>query len=101
MFSFLEWSKYPTLNDRFFNKENAYFEAVNNQEEYFREYENKSCTVFPKNMLMTSSHMVFNVPLDLIYDQCYPLHAKATSFCFKCVLVIVNRIILFLVLEIT
>ena len=68
------------LNDSFFNKENTYFEAVNNQEEYFRGYENICCMVFLNNMLMTSSHMVFNIPLDLIYEQCYPLHAKTTSF---------------------
>ena len=101
MFNFLEWSKYLTLNDRFFNKENTYFEAVNNQEEYFRGYENKWCMVFLNNMLMTSSYMVFNIPLDLIYDQCYSLHAKTTSFCFTFVLVIVNPIIWFLVLKIT
>ena len=57
--------------------------------------------VFLNNMLMTLSHMVFNIPLDLIYDQCYPLHTKATSFCFTFVLVIVNPIILLLVLKIT
>ena len=57
--------------------------------------------VFLNNMLMTSSHMVFNIPLDLIYDQCYPLHVKTTSFCFMFVLVIVNPIILALVLKIT
>ena len=52
-------------------------------------------------MLMTLSHMVFNIPLDWIYDQCYPLHAKTTSFCFTFVLIIVNPIILVLVLKIT
>ena len=30
---------------------------------------------------------------DLIYDQCYPLHAKTTSFCFTFALVNVNPII--------
>ena len=34
-----------------------------------------------------------HVVLDLIYDQCYPLHAKTTRFCFTFVLVIVNPII--------
>ena len=47
---------------------------------------------------MTLSHMVFNIPLDWIYDQYCPLHAKATSFRFTFALVIFNLIILFLVL---
>ena len=55
--------------------------------------------VFLNNKLMTSLHIVFNIPLDLIYDQCYPLHAKNTSFCFTFVLVIVNPIILVLPLK--
>ena len=50
---------------------------------------------------MKSSHIAFNITLDLIYDQCYPLHAKTTSFCFTFVLVIFNPIILVLVLKIT
>ena len=37
--------------------------------------------------------VVTHVLLDLIYDQCYPLHAKTTSSCFTFVLVIVNPII--------
>ena len=57
--------------------------------------------VFLNNMLMILSHMVFNIPFDLIHDQCYPLHAKPTIFCFTFVLVIVNPIILFSVLKIT
>ena len=56
---------------------------------------------FLNNMLMTLSRMVFNISLDLIYDQCYPMHAETTSFCFTFVLVIVNPIILLLVLKIT
>ena len=54
------------LNDSFFDKKNTYFEAVNNQEEYFGGYENICCMVFLKNMLMILSHKVFNIPLDLI-----------------------------------
>ena len=100
MFSFLEGSKYLTLNDRFFDKEKTYFGAVNNQEKYFRGYENICCILLLKNILMTSSHIVFTMPLDLINDQCYHLHAKTTSFCFTFVLVIVNPIILVLVLKI-
>ena len=100
-FSFLEWSKYLTWNDCFFNKENAQFEAVNNQEECFRGYDNICCMVFLNNMLMALSHMVFDIPHDWIYDQCYPLHAKTTSVCFTFVLIIVNPIILVLVLKIT
>ena len=49
--------------------------------------------VFPNNMVMTSSHIVFNTLLDLSDNQNYPLHAKAISFCFTFVLVIVNPII--------
>ena len=37
--------------------------------------------------------VVTHVLLNLIYDQCYLLHAKTTSFCFMFVLVIVNAII--------
>ena len=66
-------------------------EAVNNQEEYFRWHENKCFMVFPKNML--TSHIVFNVPFDLIDDQYYPLHRKPTHFRFTFVLVIDNPII--------
>ena len=42
-----------------------------------------------------------NMSIDLVYDQCYSLHAKTASFCFTFVLVIVNPIILVLVLKIT
>ena len=72
MLSFLEGSKCQTENDCFFDKEKTYFEAVNNQEEYLRRYEyvcmyaNICCMVFLNNMLMTSSHIIFNIPLDLI-----------------------------------
>ena len=75
MFSFLEKSKYLTQNDRFSDKENTYFETVNNQEGYIRGYEIICSMVFLKIMLMTLSHIVFNMPLDLIYDQCYHLPA--------------------------
>ena len=37
--------------------------------------------------------------LDLIYGQCYPFHAKTTSYRFTFVLVIVTPIILMLVLK--
>ena len=37
MFNFMEGSKYLTYNDRFFNKKNRYFEAVNNPDEYFKD----------------------------------------------------------------
>ena len=36
--------------------------------------------VFLNNRLMILSHIVFNIPLDLIFDQCYPLYAETTSF---------------------
>ena len=36
--------------------------------------------VFLNNILMALKHTVFNDLLDLIYDQCYPLYAKITSF---------------------
>ena len=42
-----------------------------------------------------------NMSIYLVYDQCYPFHAKTASFCFMFVLVIVNPIILVLVLKIT
>ena len=57
--------------------------------------------IFLSNMLMTSWYMLFDIPLDLIYEQWYPLHVKTTSFCFTFVLAIVNPLILFLVLKIT
>ena len=50
--------------------------------------------VFPNNMVTTSSHIVFNILLDLSDDQNCPLHAKTISFCFTFVLVLVNPIIL-------
>ena len=49
--------------------------------------------VFPNNMVMTSSHIVFNILLDLSDDQNYLLYAKTISFCFIFVLVIVDPII--------
>ena len=36
MLNFLEGNKYLTENDCSFHKEKTYFEAVNNQEEYFK-----------------------------------------------------------------
>ena len=38
--------------------------------------------IFVCNMLMLSAHIVFNIPFDLMYDICYPLHVKTTHFCF-------------------
>ena len=70
--------------------ENTSSEAVNNQEEYSRGYKNIGCVVFQKDIPMTSSHVISNIPLDLIWDQCYPLHAKSTSVCFMFALVISN-----------
>ena len=57
--------------------------------------------VFLNNMLMTLSPIAFNISLDLIYDQCYPLHVKTTCFRFTFVLVTVNPIIVVLVLKFT
>ena len=42
---------------------------------------------------MASSHIVFNILLDLSEDENYPLHAKTISFCFTFVVVIVNPIL--------
>ena len=67
--------------------------GANNPEEYIRVHENICFMVFPNNMVMSSSHMVFNILLDLSDEQNYPLHAKTISFCFTFVLVIVNPII--------
>ena len=36
--------------------------------------------VFLNNMLMKSSPIVFDIPLQLSYDQCYPLHEKPQIF---------------------
>ena len=69
------------------------FEAINNSEEYFIVHENICLMVFPNNMVMTSSHIVFNILLDLSDDQNYLLYAKTISFCFMFVLVIVDPII--------
>ena len=74
-----------------FDKENTHFEAVNNQEEYFPE--NICCMVILNNIPMISSLIVFNNPLDLICDQCYPLNPKATSFYLTFLVVIVNSLI--------
>ena len=49
--------------------------------------------VFPNSMVMKSSHVIFNILLDLIENQNYPLHVKTISFCFTFVLVIVNPIV--------
>ena len=95
MLTFLEKSTYTylTQKDRFFDKEKIYFEDVNNQNEYFRGYENICCMVFLNNILMTSPQIAFNFPFDSIYTNCYPLHAKTTSLCFMFVLVSVSPII--------
>ena len=65
---------------------------MNNQEQYFRGHENICCMVFLNNMPMTWSHIAFNIHLDLIYNQCYPLNAKTKSFCFTFAVVIANSI---------
>ena len=94
MLKFQGVSKYlNNLKNHVLDKENTYFEAVDNQEEYFRGYENICFMAFPNNMLI--SHIVFNVPLDLIDDQYYPLHIKATNFCLSFVLVVGNPIIFY------
>ena len=66
---------------------------MNNQEDYFRGHEHICFMVFPNNML--TSHIVFNVPLDLIDDQDYHLHIKTTSFCFTFALVTDNPIVFY------
>ena len=66
---------------------------MNNQEEYFEGHENICCMVFPNNIPMTLSDIALNFPLDLLYDQCYPLNPKTTSFCFTFTVVIANSII--------
>ena len=38
--------------------------------------------VFVHSMLMLSALIVFNIPFDLMYDICYPLHAETTLFVF-------------------
>ena len=63
---FLKGSKYLTKTDCFFDKEKAYFEAVYNQKKHFGGHENICFLVFLNSMLMTLSHIVFNIPLDLI-----------------------------------
>ena len=90
---FLGESKYSTLNNHLLDKEKTYFEAINNQEEYFRGHENICFMVFPNNIL--TSHMIFNVPLDFIDDQYFSLHIKTTNFCFTFAMVISNAIIFY------
>ena len=34
-------------------------------------------------MLMISPHIAFNIPFDLLYDICYPLHVKTHFFLFS------------------
>ena len=58
------------------------------------EYTKICFMVFPNNVVMTSSHIVFNILLDLSDDQNYYLHPKIIFFCFTFVLVILNPIIL-------
>ena len=70
----------------------TYFKALKNQEESFRQYENICCMMFLNNTLIALSHIVFNIFLGLIYDQCHTLHAKPQVF-FAFVLIIVNAII--------
>ena len=86
MLSFLEENKY--LTSKYLNKylrplfwwKKTYFKALNNQEEYFRRYENICCMIFLNNTLITLSHIVFNISLGLICDQCHPLHVKPQVF---------------------
>ena len=47
--------------------------------------------IFLNNTLKTLSHIVFNISLGLMYDQCHTLHAKPQVF-LAFVLVIVNAI---------
>ena len=68
------------------------YTTLNNQEEYFRQYEKVYSMIFLNNTLIKLSHIVFNISLVLIYDQCYPLHENTTTF-FTFDLVIVNAII--------
>ena len=39
---------------------------------------------------MITPDNVFNIPIDLSYDKCYPLDTKTTIFCFAFVLIIAN-----------
>ena len=55
--------------------------VLNNQEEYFRRCEKMRCMIFLNNTLITLSHIVFNISLGLIYDQCHILYAKP-QVCF-------------------
>ena len=77
-----------------FDKEKTNFEEVNNPQEYFRVHENICLMVFPNNMVMPSSHIVFTILFDLSDDHNYPLHAKTISFCLPFVLVMVNPLFL-------
>ena len=77
-----EESKYLTSKDRFFDKEKTHFKALNNQEEYFRRYENICCMVFLIKMLMTSLHAVFKIYLGLIYDQWLSFACKNHNLLF-------------------
>ena len=71
MLSFLE------VSDHFFER---YFEAVNDQKEYFRLYGKICCMILLNNMLMISSHIVFNIPLDLIYGKCFACKSHTYLF---------------------
>ena len=92
MLSVVEGSKYITYNDHFFDKKKTSLEAANIPEEYIGVHHNICFMVFPNNVVMTSSHIVINILLDLSDDQNYPLHAKIISFCFTFVLVSANPI---------
>ena len=52
LLSFLKRSKYSNGN-----KENTYFEAENNEEEYFRGHENIGCMMFLNNICWGNSHI--------------------------------------------
>ena len=38
--------------------------------------------IFGNNVLMIQPHIVFNIPFDLMYNKCYPLHTKTTLVLF-------------------
>ena len=62
MLSFLEGELTSNLNDSLLDKIKIYLEEVNNQKEYFRDYENVCCMIFLKNMLMSPSHIALIFP---------------------------------------
>ena len=55
---------------------------ANIQKKYFKG-DQMRYMIFVSNMLMISPHIAFNIPFDLMYDICYPLHA-ILCFCSGC-----------------